>query len=126
MEFSGSLPAGSNVIGKFDINNAIPSGTNTIGKVTVNPKAYNYQGGGQEVTDASQVQLPNIPCSSVILKHNPSNIGSTVIYISFDVGGTFPLSFGETLKVNVSNLNKIYAGVNSGTANLAYLVETEV
>lgn len=128
MEFSGSLPAGSNVIGKVDINNAIPAGTNTIGKVTVNPKSYTYQAGSQAVSSTTQTALSNVPCSSVLLKHDPSNTGTAVINVSFATGGNFPLSFGETLKVNVSNLNQISIGLGSGSpaSTLSYLIETEV
>lgn len=110
----GSLPAGTNAIGKLSANSGVDIGDVDI---TSAVSATMDHGSNQDIdTTAEQITSTSFACKfGVTLKADITNTG--IIYVgNSDVtaGGTaatdgFPLSAGETLTLEVTNSNIPYA-----------------
>lgn len=101
-----------------EINNKTSSGGSTTTDST--PTGF---GSGQQLVDTAgtQEQLPDVTCKSVTIKANIANTGN--IYVggsAVDSATGFVLGAGETMSLDIDNLNRLYIDSAQNNEGISY------
>lgn len=119
-------PADGTYIGDVKFGESLPAGTNLIGKVDINsePVPSTIYNGKKTVTTAGTAEAlaDSTPVKSVVIKALYSNTGK--VYVgdsSVSSSNGFELEAGDAIAIEIDNLNKIYIDADNSGEGVSYI-----